>query len=184
MGSLNRIVLLGEIDSAVDVKATNSGESVANFSLQVRRPARADGIQSQSDQIQVVCWGELATQSEQLAIGNVVLVEGQIHNRQYDDQNGVRHYVTEVVAKELCITSTTGSALGAGNMEVQTNVAAEGIGSSEIAATAANSEATPSIETLASPKESFDFSDSESVTKATLESPPEFGEPVEEDIPF
>tara|TARA_B100001113_G_C21073532_1_gene606621 strand:+ start:350 stop:910 length:561 start_codon:yes stop_codon:yes gene_type:complete len=186
MASLNRIVLLGSVASEIDVKATHSGESVANFTLLVNRPERADGVQSQSDRIQIVCWSDLALQAQALAKNKMVLIEGQIHNRQYDDQNGVRHYVTEVIAKTICN-------MGIGN-QLDKGEQLSGIGeipqSDNNFVTSDNNskgetlESQP-IEILSKPKESFDFSDSSSASMNTpIESPPEFGEPVEEDIPF
>ena len=101
MSNLNKIILLGEVVSEMDVKATTSGHTVANFVLQVQRPKRSDVVDSQFDLIKVVAWRELAEENKTLPKGSLVLVEGRILTRSYEDQAGVRKYVTEVEAVDI-----------------------------------------------------------------------------------
>ena len=161
MGSLNRIVLLGDIESPPEVKATTSGDSVANFTLFVERPPRQDGLASPSDKIKIVCWGPLADQVTSYTVGMTLLVEGPIHNRQYDDQSGVRHYVTEINVQDICLVGKKRDIISASPPE---------------------SKSEPKLEPMPAPAENFDFSTSK--PEGPLEVPPEFGEKVEEDIPF
>jgi len=163
MASLNRIVIFGEVASAVDTKVTNAGDPLSVFTLKVDRPERQDGIQSQSDLMKVVCWGPLSSHVENAEEGTSVFVEGQINNKQYDDQNNVRHYETEIVAKEVMVVS---------NMTPQLSP-----NSPPLEAVVPPADTSNDIETLNSSARNFDFSDAAS-------SPPEFGDPVEEDIPF
>lgn len=163
MASLNRIVIFGEVASAVDTKVTNAGDPLSVFTIKVDRPERQDGLQSQSDLMKVVCWGPLSSHVENAGEGASVFVEGQINNKQYDDQNNVRHYETEIVAKEVMVVSNETSHLS-------NNIPKEDV-------TATHADAPNDIETLTPPSRNFDFSGDAST-------PPEFGDPVEEDIPF
>jgi single-strand DNA-binding protein len=156
-------VIFGEVASAVDTKVTNAGDPLSVFTLKVDRPERQDGIQSQSDLMKVVCWGPLSSHVENAEEGTSVFVEGQINNKQYDDQNNVRHYETEIVAKEVMVVS---------NMTPQLSP-----NSPPLEAAVPPADTSNDIETLNSSARNFDFSD-------TASSPPEFGDPVEEDIPF
>jgi single-strand DNA-binding protein len=171
MGSLNRIVLLGEVESNPDVKATTAGDPVANFTLKVERPLRQDGGQSPPDIIKIVCWQTLADQSAQFTVGTTLLIEGQIHNRNYDDTNGVRHYVTEVEAKEICVVSESA--------QLAPTLSAPKVSEPALSEPSVSE---PKLETAAAPSTAFDFSTEK--PNSPLEVPPEFGEPVEEDIPF
>ena len=75
---------------------------MAKFRLAVDRPVAGGG--SAADFIDVVAWRRAAEIcGEHLKKGQLVLVEGRIQNRTFDDQAGVRHWVTEVVANNLTL---------------------------------------------------------------------------------
>ena len=156
MSSLNRIVLIGEVESTPDIKATNSGDSYANFRLKVDRPSRQDGLVAQPDTIDIVAWRQTAEKAGSLSIGNFVVVEGRIITRNFDDENGVRKYVTEVEAREL--------------QAMPSNAAA--------ASPAAPADAFYE-ETQSAPIENFDFNEPAKPAEAT-----EISAELEEDIPF
>lgn len=167
MSSLNKIVLIGSIESTPELKATNAGDSVINFSLAVDRPQRADGTQGGTDSIKIVAWREKAEVAANLNQGTLVLVEGRIQTRSYDNDEGQRIYITEVEARE--IKALVGSDIAG----IQTATVS--------ASTAPTASAAPVIETkTVDDASNFDFTDD----SAELSSPPEFGSEVEEDIPF
>ena len=98
MANLNRIILVGEIATAPESRVTVGGLPVAKFKLNVERPFGSGG----ADVIDIVAWRKLAEDSASLLKkGGVVLVEGRIQNRSFDDQSGQRRWVTEVVAKDI-----------------------------------------------------------------------------------
>ncbi len=96
---MNKVVLLGRLTKDPDVRYTQNQKVVTTFSLAVDRPFLTQDGKREADFIPVVLWGksaELAGNS--LQKGHRVLVEGRIQTRTYDDENGNRHWVTEVIA--------------------------------------------------------------------------------------
>ena len=96
---MNKIILLGRLTKDSEVRYTQSGKVVTQFTLAVDRPfAAADG-KKEADFIPVVIWGksaELAGNS--LGKGQRVLVEGRVQIRNYDANDGSKRWVTEVIA--------------------------------------------------------------------------------------
>lgn len=96
---MNKIILLGRLTKDPEVRYTQSGKVVTQFTLAVDRPfAAADG-KKEADFIPVVIWGksaELAGNS--LGKGQRVLVEGRVQIRSYDANDGSKRWVTEVIA--------------------------------------------------------------------------------------
>lgn len=108
MASLNKIILVGEIISKPDIKATSAGDSFARFTIKTDRPS-TDGMPQQSDEITVVAWRDLAESLENLTVGQTALVDGRITIRTVDDDAGNRKWLTEVEARE--IKALNGSAI-------------------------------------------------------------------------
>jgi len=172
MSSLNKIVLVGTVDSEPDVKATTTGDLVVNFTLSVQRPPRTDGIQTAPDKLRIVGWRRLADMASQYPEGTLVVVDGRIQTRHYDNQEGQRIYITEVDAKE--IRPLTGTPQVAPQVQP---TAASTIAVNDI----------PTIEPKAAQSNTnFDFEEAGSAKapEGDLSLPPEFGDEVEEDIPF
>ena len=102
---INRVVLVGRLTKDVEVRKTQSGLSVASFTVACdRRGVRSnDGSQS-ADFINCVAWRQSADFLGQYAHkGAMVGVEGRIQTRTYDDAQGTRHYVTEVVCDNVSL---------------------------------------------------------------------------------
>jgi single-strand DNA-binding protein len=101
MASLNRIVLVGRLTGDPDAKSTVEGLPVTRFRLAVDRFQR-EGSPQATDFIDVVTWRKLAEVSAaHLKKGRLVLVEGRIQIRSYDDQSGQKKWVTEVVGRSI-----------------------------------------------------------------------------------
>ncbi len=109
MSSLNKIILIGYVRGAVDARVTQSGESVTKFTLEVERPERSDGLPSGSDNVPIVVWRQLAERQELFREENMLMVEGRVSARSYDDNNGKRHWVTEVEARDIRALGTSGN---------------------------------------------------------------------------
>lgn len=93
---MNKVILHGRLARDVDLRTTNSGKSVAQVNLAVNRRGKDGG----ADFIPLVIWGQLAeTFARYLSKGREVLVEGRMQVRNYDDKNGNKRYVTEVVVE-------------------------------------------------------------------------------------
>ncbi|MFT5170794.1 MAG: single stranded DNA-binding protein [Candidatus Marinamargulisbacteria bacterium] len=169
MSSLNKIILFGEIVSTVDVKVTTGGHTVANFRLKVDRPKRPDAPSSQSDEIQVVVWRDLAETAKDLTPGAILLVEGRILTRNYEDKSGQRQYVTEVEASELI---PAGQGTPAPPLTEDPFAQAGGESLNEMP-----------IEKGADAAFNFDQA-VENAAQEEAKVPADFGKQVEEDIPF
>ena len=99
---MNKVVLMGRLTKDPDVRYTTTNNTlVASFSLAVNRRFARQGEERQADFINVVAWdktGEFC--SKYFKKGMQVGVIGRIQTRNYDDKDGKRVYVTEVVAEE------------------------------------------------------------------------------------
>ncbi|MFP4092690.1 MAG: single-stranded DNA-binding protein [Cyclobacteriaceae bacterium] len=100
----NRVQLIGNLGAAPEVRNLNSGKKVAQFSLATSESYKnAAGERVQETQWhQVVAWNKLADIAESyLDRGRRVAVEGKLVYRSYEDKNGVKRYVTEIVATDI-----------------------------------------------------------------------------------
>ena len=98
MSSVNKIVLVGHLTADPEVKVTTEGTSLTKFTLEVDRPF---GASDKTDQISVVSWGKLAEEGALFHKEALVLVEGRIQVRSYDDKDGEKAWATEVVANYM-----------------------------------------------------------------------------------
>lgn len=98
---INNVVLVGRLTKDPELKRTQSGTSVCSFNLAVNRRSQTPG-QPDADFIGCVAWNKTAEIMEQyLHKGSLIGVEGRIQTRNYDNQQGQRVYVTEVVVQSL-----------------------------------------------------------------------------------
>lgn len=96
------MVLLGRLTRDPEVRYTqNNNTCVCSFSLAVNRRFKQEG-QAEADFINIVAWAKTAEfVSKYFAKGQQVAVIGRIQTRNYDDKDGKKIYVTEVVAEEV-----------------------------------------------------------------------------------
>jgi single-strand DNA-binding protein len=98
---LNRVILIGRLTRDPELRVTQSGVSVASFSLAVDRPFANQG-QRETDFIDCVAWRRLAeTVAEHMRKGRLVAVEGRLQIRSYETQDGQRRRVAEVVCDDV-----------------------------------------------------------------------------------
>lgn len=100
---MNKIILLGRLTKDVEVRYTQTtNTAVAAFSLAVNRKFTKEGEEQKADFINIVAWNKLAENaSKYLKKGSQVLITGRLQIRNYDDEQGQKHYITEVVAEEF-----------------------------------------------------------------------------------
>lgn len=100
MSGLNKVMIIGNLGRDPEVR--QAGESkVANFTVAVteRFTDSSGQRQERTEWVNVVVWRKLAEISQQyLRKGSQVYVEGRLQTRSWDDQNGQKKYMTEVVA--------------------------------------------------------------------------------------
>lgn len=99
---LNRVILIGRLTKDPELRYTPSGVAVTQFTLAVDRPFTGQGGEREADFITIVTWRQLAeTCANYLRKGRLTAVEGRIQVRHYDNNEGRRVYVTEVVADNV-----------------------------------------------------------------------------------
>lgn len=99
---LNRVVLIGRLTRDPELKYTPAGVAVTQFTLAVDRPFTSQSGEREADFIPVVTWRQLAeTCANYLRKGRLTAVEGRIQVRNYDNNEGKRVYVTEVIADNV-----------------------------------------------------------------------------------
>lgn len=100
--SINNVVLVGRMTRDAELRYTPSNVAVATLTLAVNRPFKNQQGENEADFINVVIWRQ---QAENLANwakkGALIGITGRIQTRSYDNQQGQRVYVTEVVAESF-----------------------------------------------------------------------------------
>lgn len=95
---MNKANLIGRVTRSPELKMTNNGLSVTNFSLAVDRRSKTEG----TDFIQCVAFGKIAEAvSKYVRKGQRIGVTGHIQTRAWDNTDGKKQYSTEVVLDEL-----------------------------------------------------------------------------------
>lgn len=101
MASVNKAILIGNLGKDPEIRYTPSGQAVASFPLATTRRWRdKEGQQQeQTEWHNIVVWGRQAENAkEYLKKGRPVYIEGRIQTRNYEDKDGVKRYITEIVA--------------------------------------------------------------------------------------
>jgi single-strand DNA-binding protein len=103
--SVNKVILVGNLGKDPEVRFTNTGSAVANFSIATSEiwNDREGKRQERTEWHNIVVWGKQAEHCGQyLAKGRQVYVEGSIRTRSYDDKTtGAKRYITEIVAQRI-----------------------------------------------------------------------------------
>lgn len=99
---LNRVILIGRLTRDPEPRYTPSGVAVTQFTLAVDRPFTNQSGEREADFINIVTWRQLAeTCANYLRKGRLTAVEGRLQVRNYENSEGRRVYVTEVVADNV-----------------------------------------------------------------------------------
>lgn len=104
---INRAILVGRLTKDPELRHTSNDIPVATFTLAVNRPYSNQSGEREADFIQCVVWRRQAeTVDRFLSKGSLVGVEGRIQTRSYDDQDGNRKYITEIVCDSVQFLET------------------------------------------------------------------------------
>ena len=109
----NKVQLIGRLGQDPDIKTLESGKKVAHFTMATNENYKsADGSKTEETTWHnIVAWNGLAElASKYLKKGKEVCIEGRISYRSYTDKNGVPKSVTEIVASDLVLLSSGGTA--------------------------------------------------------------------------
>lgn len=103
-GSVNKVILIGNLGADPEVRYTPGGQAVANFRLATNESwvDRQGQKQERAEWHRVVVWGKQAELcGEYLNKGRKVFVEGRLQTRQWEDRDGQKRYTTEVMARDI-----------------------------------------------------------------------------------
>lgn len=111
MAAVNKAIILGNLGRDPEVRFTQSGRAVANFPVATTDTwmDQENGRQERTEWHNIVVWGKQAESCGQyLSKGKQVYVEGRIQTRSYDDRDGNKRYITEIVAQRVQFLSGGG----------------------------------------------------------------------------
>lgn len=112
MGSVNKVILIGNLGKDPEVRRSQSGTTVANFTLATNESwNNKDGQREErTEWHRVVVFGKLADICGQyLQKGKQVYVEGRLQTRSWEDREGNKRYTTEIVASSMVMLTKTGA---------------------------------------------------------------------------
>lgn len=99
---MNKIILTGRLTKDPEIRYTQKGKVVAQFTLAVDRPFTNQDGQREADFINNVAWGKTAEViGNHVHKGHKILSEGRLQIRQYTDKNGAKRYATEVIVNNI-----------------------------------------------------------------------------------
>ena len=98
---MNKVFLIGRLSRDPELRHTTGGTAVCQINVAISRPV-AQGSEPQTDFINVVVWNRQAENvARYLSKGRQIAIEGRIQTRSYDNNEGKRVYVTEVIASNV-----------------------------------------------------------------------------------
>ncbi len=101
---VNKVILIGNLGKDPEVRFTPNGRALAKFPVATSEKwvDQEGNRQERTEWHNVVVWGKQAeTCGQYLAKGRQVFIEGSIRSRQYDDKDGNKRYITEIVARDV-----------------------------------------------------------------------------------
>ncbi|NJL15028.1 MAG: single-stranded DNA-binding protein [Microscillaceae bacterium] len=104
MRGLNKVMLIGNLGNAPEVKTLEGGIKVARFSLATSESYKDKNgdTQTETEWHTLIAWRSLAEVVEKyLRKGSTIYVEGKIKTRSYADKDGAKRYVTEIIAEQI-----------------------------------------------------------------------------------
>ncbi len=117
--SVNKVILIGHLGKDAETRFTPSGAGVTSFSVATNRrwkDQQSGEWKDETNWTNVVAW-RIDNLAQYLTKGKQVYVEGRLQTRSYDDKDGNKRYVTEVVADEVILLSGGGREGSGGGMD-------------------------------------------------------------------
>ena len=104
MANLNKVMLIGNTGKDAEMRYTANGTAQTQFSLAVnyRRRSQSGDWENQTEWFNIVMFGDRAERvSQYITKGKQLYIEGRLQTRTWDDDQGQRHYRTEVIANQI-----------------------------------------------------------------------------------
>ncbi len=125
MTDFNQAIVLGNLTKDPEMRYTPNGQAVVNFSVATNRRWMDKNTQQMQEAVEfhnVVAWGKLAEICNQILYkGRKALVVGRLQTRNWEGQDGVKRYVTEIVADHISATGEP-KAMGEANLQKTASV--------------------------------------------------------------
>ena len=100
--SVNRVVLIGRLTRDPELRTTNSGKNVVDFSIAVQKRIKPADGSPDADFFRIKAWGQTADYvNSYITKGRLVAVDGRLETRKWTDQNGTNRESVEVVADNV-----------------------------------------------------------------------------------
>ena len=134
MAGLNKAMIIGHLGRDPEMRHTQSGTAVANFSVATseRFTDKSGEKQERTEWHNIVAWGKLAEICERYLVkGKQVYLEGRLQTRKWEDKNGNDRYTTEIVANQMQMLGSGGqkeqNAGDQNNAPTQSNVGSDDV---------------------------------------------------------
>lgn len=102
---VNKCIFIGNMGRAAEIKKTESGHTVTAFSIACTdkwKKKGTDEMVETTEWVNIVAWDGLAENVQKyISKGSRIYVEGKLHTRSYEDNQGIERYVSEIWAKEI-----------------------------------------------------------------------------------
>jgi single-strand DNA-binding protein len=111
MASLNKVMLIGNAGRDAELRYLASGTAKSEFSLAVnsRRRGQSGDWEDQTEWFNIVLFGDQAERvSQYITKGKQLYIEGRLQTRSWDDDQGAKHYRTEVIANQIQLLGSRG----------------------------------------------------------------------------
>ena len=110
MSGVNKVILVGNLGSDPEIKATSNGSSLANFSVATSERWTKDGERHEKTEWhRVTAFGKLAEiVGQYVTKGSKVYIEGKIQTRSWETDSGEKRYATEIIARDLQMLDKAG----------------------------------------------------------------------------
>ena len=111
MGSVNKVILVGNLGRDAEVRFTPGGQPVATLNLATTEQwnDKEGQRQEKTEWHRIVLWGKQAESLQQYLVkGKQIYVEGRLQTRQWDDKEGVKRYTTEIKADRITLLGSAG----------------------------------------------------------------------------
>jgi len=120
MGSVNKVILVGNLGRDAEMRFTPGGQAVATLNLATTEQwnDREGQRQEKTEWHRIVLWGKQAESLQQYLVkGKQIYVEGRLQTRQWDDKDGNKRYTTEIKADRITLLGSGGGGGRSGGFE-------------------------------------------------------------------
>jgi single-strand DNA-binding protein len=131
MGSVNKVILVGNLGRDAELRYTPGGAAVATLNMATTEVwnDKAGQKQEKTEWHRVVLWGKSAESlAEYLTKGKQIYVEGRLQTRQWDDKDGNKRYTTEIRGDRIVLLGGGGGRSGGGGSYSRSGSAEESMG--------------------------------------------------------